>query len=145
MPTVGGTVEHKYDFFRFYPHAVHTQVRILSIDVDREYGRWFHVALWEGSALRHRIYDTWDTMTHPWCINRLGWGVTTAELDNKTRWLKVISPTMVASGYGRKFILYGRFVLDTADDNIAIFNSVPLELCNCTLDYTVVDDAALGH
>ncbi len=144
VPTIGGTVLHEYDFFRFYPHAVHSQVRILSIDVDREYGRWFHCALWEGSALRLRIYDTWDTMTCPWSIVRLGWGVTTAELALKTRWLKVISPKMVAPGYGRKFIVYGRFVLDTADDNIAIFDSVPTELCNCTLDYTIVDDGGWG-
>lgn len=115
-----GAFLHTFDYVRVYPSAVASEVRPISIDIDKEDGRYVYVTFWTGDAAIGRfiihVYDLdGDGFAFPVredsYVEGLGGPrafITQAGGVNSRWWAVKTASDATISDYGRNFFLYGR-------------------------------------
>lgn len=119
--------QYEFDYLLLYPHQVYDEIRPISLAMDWEDGTYLYMTVWEGNALRLRVYNL--TSGLPILVHNIWLGnASRADIDARTYWAccKAMSDASVAD-YGQNVVVYGRWN-DGAVRHIATSNDVGVTL-----------------
>jgi hypothetical protein len=127
-----GYLQHTFDYVQIYPSEVFTEVRPLSIDIDKENGRYLYITFWTGNntvgSFIVWVFDMDFSMSIP--VREIRYDddteaaralVTQAGGVNSRWWAVKTASDATISDYGREFILYGRTRAGGANEYVIDF------------------------